>query len=823
MKMRPFHLFKLAAAAMLALPALAFAVPASSPYYTDTVNSYVQDQVSEDMSQLNGFLCFISAMAPNLLVNEGDYIALVDENTCFNDSSSSGSSTGGGQSNNTGTQYLSVQANSSRASNASPMQTKIWLDIASQIGTLNVPMYASASQAPSTKLPYGIFRMDYCQKLSTATSCDENIGYIDATKTGLAFYTSRQSGTYFNEFALQLSANSTNNSGSGIVIKTNNYNNIVTTSAIVFAHSPDYFYRDDGTTPQCFNRSTNYAAESAWRYGLYHADTGERFMHQSGFPVEYTYTSANTSGTGTAGETYNGYISYYGLWMPVTLEPNATVNQITYDTGTPVKTPYTLLQTGGKLTKYTTNYKSLTDLHKLPIWYYPYAYVAGPTSTGCYYDATTSTQYSSDCVMNAYQNYEIYWDKDANKFYVSSAYNSTTYNMEKLPSPLPVDNTAIVAADLYQWGLSGWSELVGGNFNIKATDFAQLATTTSATRVITQTQDVVYPKDFAAINTAGGLQCITDCPTKVQIDIYNTNGANYYDTPFTSPSYTYTFDGTYYNYTVPSYSTLINRSYTLDPSTGNLLDGGTAVTQSTTNTVYSGRLVTGTDMASIQTAKTTLCGTGCTYSQSDVDLLDTLGASYSYYVWETSSNSWNQMAFLLDSQQNTVTFYPPLQVTFDVPGTSTYENLSGTSVTLQYGEFGSLWGIPYKCVDLRSNTDCVYTGTFTPYDYQRWAPQFSIPFNTSTGVVTAAVSQGEIGSAEYVAQGTQFLVKALDKEIRLAKVPIGICTVLGLTEPINVTRLPSAADWIDPSTAIGTKPVLNPMPAPRVIHGVKQY
>lgn len=774
MRIHQLHLINIAIAAFIVFPTLALADPAdTTPYYTDITNSYVQDQVSQDMSEMNGFLCLIGAMAPNLMVNNKDYIALIDMNSCFTNGS-------GGQNTNKGIEYTAVQVDSSRASNTSPMQVKIWFDLPE----VYVPMYVSASQSPSKALPYGIFRMDYCVKQTGQASCEGQLGYIDATRSGLSFYTASNNGSYVRELALQLSSSSSSNSGSGVVVITDNANGNLTTTATVFAYSPDYFYRDDGTgDPQCFNRSSKYAEESAWRYGLYDASTGEHFQHQSGFPIEYTDISV------TPNVTYNGYIGYYGINMQVAVPSGATVNQITYNTNPPTKTPYTLLQTGGKLTKYSTIIKKLSDLHKIPIWFYTPSTSAIIVSGGSITSMTASTYY------------EIYWDNTAQQFFVSGQYNSTTSNMEPLTTSGSIANADMVTADQYGWGLSGWSQLVGGQFTIKGSDLALLVTNTSNTPVITQTQDIVYPQEFAEINDAGGLQCIGDCPTAAQISLYNGGAA----TPYVNAGW-------------GPFAALNNYTYTLNSTTGNLLDATSSpVVQTSTDInkqVYSGKLVTGTDMAKILLAKPSCASAPC-YSQSDVDLL----TSPVYYVWQTSSNSYDQMAFLLDSSNNTVIFYPPLPVNYSVPNLTKFGSLAGSTISLDYGEFGDLWGIPNKCIDITTNTDCVFAPATpaTLSNNQRWTPKFSIPFSLTEGIVTAGITQGT------TTKGTPFLVKALDKEIRLAKVPNNICLVLGLTKPVTIPKLASYLDWINPTNNVGTKPILSPMPAPSVIHGIKQY
>lgn len=788
MKSHLFHLIRLALGALIVFPTIVLAAPsASSPYYTDPVSSYVQDQVSNDMRQLNTLLCFLGGVAPQLMVNQGDYIALVDMNSC--ESSGSGS-----QNNNQGIEYYAVQANSTRSSNSSPMKSKIWLEFLEGSYTLYYPMYVTASQAPSKFYPYGIFRMDYCLTAtfaSTTVKCEDFVGFIEGSKTGLSYYTSSKNndGTY-DEVALQLSASSSSNSGSGIVVKSNNNSGVFETTATLFAYSDSYFYRDDGsssTSGQCFTRSLKNADESAWRYGLYYADTGERFEHQSGFPIEYLHTD---------GVTYNGYISYYGLSMSVTPSNGATINKISYDTNPPTKTAYNLLKTAGKLVKYSTNFnKTLADLNKLPIWYYSRSAMTINTISG----STTPTV----TVTPVNQYIEVYWDDSVGKkyFVVSGIYNPVTYNLEPLAVPGYLANLAIVT-DAGGSGVNGWSQLVGGYFSIKGTAFAALDTTLSATPVISQSQDVVYPKDFAAITAAGGLKCTGDCPTNATISSYNPD---FWATSFA----------------------LNNHNYALDAASGNLLDeAGLAVANTTSTTKYTGRLITGDDVNYITTFQKTACVSVPCYGQSDVDLLSNrLDGSgnpvpYSYYVWQSSTDYRDQMAFLYTGSDttNTVNFYSPLLVKYTVPNTTKYGTLAGSTATLEYDSFGSLWGIPNKCIDITNNTDCVFSGTPTPSANQRWTPNFSIPFSLTEGYVTADIDQLPL-----ISKGTQLLVKALDKEVRLAKVNNNICIVLGLSEPARIPKLASYADWINPEATVGTKTVLNPVPAPRVIHGVKQY
>jgi hypothetical protein len=69
----------------------AAAPPAGSAYNTDLQNSHVEDATSKGIGQVNMITCILGALKPDALVNQGNYIALVDEEKC-NAKGGSGSS-----------------------------------------------------------------------------------------------------------------------------------------------------------------------------------------------------------------------------------------------------------------------------------------------------------------------------------------------------------------------------------------------------------------------------------------------------------------------------------------------------------------------------------------------------------------------------------------------------------------------------------------------------------------------------------------------------------------------------------------------------------
>jgi hypothetical protein len=344
--------------------------------------------------------------------------------------------------------------------------------------------------------------------------------------------------------------------------------------------------------------------------------------------------------------------------------------------------------------------------------------------------------------------------------------------------------------------------MTGGDIGISSTDMASLS---GSTIVVMHTQDIVYPSSFAT-TFPNGLVCIENCPTAAAITASNTNCG----LPFDSTTTGWTFN---------SGRTPI--SYTLDATTGNLIDfpSGTAVVSTVSqssgqlgcnnnNGIQSGRLAIKADLdtnpAVTGRTQPTAFVSG-TYLPVDFDQLTT------YYQWQTGGNNWNQLSVLKDSN-GPVAFDPPLNVDFVVPTGVKFGSFAGAAFTLQYGGFGNLWGIPSTCIDVSTNAACLLNG-LTPNNMQRWTPQFSIP-NGSTVTI----------SGQTVTAATTYLVKALNKEVRLGTVS---CTGVTLTLPAaGSVILPTSSSWSDPSlststTYVGLKPTVTN--APQVIQGVKMY
>lgn len=742
-------------------PVLASAAPsASSAYITDAQSSFVADQTSEGINQVNMITCFMAAMKPDSMVNQGNYIALVDDTKCDAGGRDKVSNSSSGSSGSAASQYSTATVNSSRASNSNPMIGKVWVDENSEGQQMTIFVHASATDAPTSTNPYGTFRMDFCGKASGGSSCAFS-GFIDAGSTGLSYYETGSMGGGSRMIALTLNADgTTSGTGKMSIVQTGLPDSIFT-----FAYNSTFFRRDDGTNDQCFSRDATDAGTgfSVWRYGLYDADTGARITRNSGFPIEYT----------TGGTTYHGYMGYYGLWLPQdvlsTIASGATVQKITYGSGSATTADYTLVKAGGKLTKYTKGTKSLADIDQIRFTFFANSSTA-PSVWGATPAYAQGTQY------------EMYWDNTNSQFVITGyqSCGSSGCQVASLSSSVAVNNSYWTTN--YSYGIFGWSQSLGGEV------FINTASTPSASTVVTyRVQDLVYPSQYAAI---GNLYCITDCPTASGIAALLASSAS---TPFGSTAGNYS----------PTTSLV---TYTLNATTGNLVDSASATvtTASTSLTgqfqwgIRSGKLFPTSQASTVDAADSLTDGT---YNPWGVDALDV------YYIWETGPNGWNQFSAVKDSSGTFVQFDAPLNVNYTVPTGAAYGDYAGKTIVLQYNGFGDLFGIPGKCVNPITNE----AGDCATMTNARYVPEFAIPFSQTTGTVTNG--------------STTYLVKWLDREIRFAKKTVADCTAAGLSLPSGVT-LPTSAGLKDPSSAssdvyIGAKPTVTD--APRVIHGVVQY
>ncbi len=734
------------------LPLAAVAAPpATSAYVTDPQSSHVQDETSKEIGQVNVITCYISSMRPDALVNQGPYNALVDKNFCE-------AQGGGGSSSNPSTDYQAAVVDSTRATNMDPMRAKVWIDQNQNGQADRIYANLSATEGPSAANPYGVFRLDFCGKLlSGAAGCMES-GYLEGSSGGVSYYDIGQGGGGSSTTALQLTANGTT-SGSGEMLISMN----AQTSQFAFAYDASLFRRTDGTTDLCFSRDASDPATglSVWRYGLYDATSGAQVTRNSGFPLNFS----------SGGTVYQAFISYWGLSAPsdvlALMSNGSAVQKIDYSSSGSTATDYTLVRAAGKLTKHTRQATTLLAFDKIRF----NTWIGDATS---FYSGAAS-----------FTGYELYWDQANGVFKVTGQMTCGGSNGCVTVS-LPVEQSVDASFWVAQGGISGSSQSFGGEVFINLQGVSG-AVNAASVPVVYRSEDIVYPADMPAT-----LYCINDCPTAASLASYFAPGS-----VDASP-----FGATFNNSNLTPAGSVV--TYTADTAAVALVDGNAqdvffsdaaamANSPQYQNGVTSGHLIA--NLADAECAPAT--GMYCDNKAADLPV---------YYVWQTGANAWDQFAAVKDAMGAFVKFDAPLQVSFSVPAGAAYGPYAGTTMMLQYGGFGQLWGIPGTCVSPVDNSQVTCD---TPNS--RYVPAFVIPFDAAAGVV----HDGQ----------TPYLVKWLDREIRFANKDIATCAAAGLNVPTG-TVLPTASvlqDTTDPASGvyIGDRPTVTA--DPRVIQGEVKY
>ncbi|MEO8315962.1 MAG: hypothetical protein ABI645_14365 [Pseudomonadota bacterium] len=753
-------------AAPLLLASQAWALPpADSAYATDHQNSHVEDATSDGIGQVNMIMCIMSAMRAEAFVNKGPYNALVQESRCEPSGKSSGASSAASGDAAQATTYMTAVVNATRASNSDPMISKIWLSQEEEGHHTDIDVHVTASSAPTTANPYGVFTLFYCGHEAGSATCRMN-GVLEGGTGGIRYFSTESrddgQGLHTENVALKLNATGTTSGGGRMA-----FDDGQNSSAFDFAYDPNLYLRSDGGIPQCFSRDANDPATgmSVWRYGLYDETSGDRVNRNSGFPIDYVH----------GGETDHGYLGYYGLSLPAAamsaLQNGDTVQKVDYSGGqTAVKTDYTVLKAGGRLMKFTRQTSTLHQIDRVHI----NAFV-GMEGTNLFSGAHANVQY------------EMYWDDAAGNFKVTGEMNCGNGNGCQIQA-LPQEQTVSVSFWQNLPGVQGWSQSLGGEIFI-ALQGATGPVNSGSIQVVYRTQDLVYPSQFSSIPA---LYCVRDCPTPASMAAYFANGSSQ-----SSPFAAVTFNN--WNPAVPSAVV----TYQTDAAAALLRFGGQAVVFTDADALHqhpqyqwglrSGRLVANLSAAECSTGS----GTYCDWKINDADV---------YYQWETGSESHNQFAGVKDANGQFLIFDAPLQVSFHVPTGAAYGEFAGQNMVLQYGGFGDLWGLPGFCVSRDTNAMVSCEG-----ESSRYVPAFVIPNDTVTGRVTA----GE----------HSYLVKWLEREIRFAKKSLSVCSAAQLQLPAGIV-LPTSALLKSPANAnsdvyVGVKPVVTS--APRVIHGEIKY
>lgn len=330
----------------------------STPYYTDPLEVHVYDPSMEPLRIVNEILCMIGQTHYAEMVNQGPYIALVNNSLCSNDrSSETGNPSSGANAEDLETWIV----DSTRASADAEQIVSFWID--EEEGEFDDPMTIEArltiTEAKSDQHPFGIFHIDFAMK-DPDTRVTWGQGYLESL--------ARDDGRAEFQFGMQEAGNSWDRGESvHAVMNADGSSGFATLS-----HNCDGSEGESGTFEIAYDENHYQAVRTTtgeerclsrrdydnfvFRYGVYD-DNGARVeLENPGFGIKY-------------GNNVYGFAGYYGLWLPkeFDLVSGLTVRRSNNDGN---QATYTTVVVPGKLARHTREEISLREVRDAPLSYW---------------------------------------------------------------------------------------------------------------------------------------------------------------------------------------------------------------------------------------------------------------------------------------------------------------------------------------------------------------------------------------------------------------------------------------------------------------------
>ena len=505
---------------------------------------------------------------------------------------------------------------------------------------------------------------------------------------------------------------------------------------------------------------------------MYHTgtntDNGSRVEINSGFPIKASNNSVD----------YYGYIGYHGLWMPTEagVADNSTVYKLDFSGGSDqTGTSYTVRSWGGKLIKYTKNTITLGSIKNIPLNWYDNS--AGYEKR-VFWNGTNFT-------VDAYRNSSTDWQW--------ADMTTTTFTLN---------------ASNAEHGFHFYSQALGGDgqivlvYSTSTRGGGPTQQPTDASSVIFNTQEPVFPGDSVPTTLACYENCLNPDTIATGSDswgasssIYLSNkwlgwdnsanawamGSGRHDNASAADPYIYTWDNTTSGM-VLQYDNGTKTNVLLGSANSNLSWGA-----------RSGILFDNSTAANFTALQ-------CSWDNSKICPHKARGGLSTYYVWQTGPEAWDKLTVLVDSDNSSAKFDPPMVVkyTHGDNKSNSGKNYENAAFYLEYGGHGDLWGVPSFCVDAKTGAkvSCANDGS------TRWVPEFMIK-------KASLVTQVKDGS-------TQYLVKPLQVEQTMRKTSsTSVCADAGLS--LGGVSLPDSEPYSDPD--IGERPTVEGPPA--VVAGAK--
>lgn len=749
-----------------------------SDYDQDPVNTYVFDDSMESLGTVNMILCIMEQTAASELVNEGAYIALVNEDKCeqgAQQSSDTGQSSGANVS-----EYNTWVVESTRADDASPQVVKMW--VPGDEGPERDPMDAqtilvevSVDEGVSDANPFGQFTMNF-KGVVDASAFGGPAGFEVETMRGTLQTVENQSGQPqyrfinvggvdagvsdagfgFTEAVNVLMSNAAGTSGQAITSTQRSHEH----AGSVFTEGADYavaFDEDhllrgvDSTGNSTVDEQTCLARDSfdtaVWRYNLYHENggtyngaevtAGQRVEINGGFPFEW-------DSDGDSVDDSYGWMGYHGVWADgQTLADGTVVTR--YDYSNDTSEDITLNVSAGKAIYRSSNTANLSDFIGDEFRFFG----QHPGYSEYYGEWIITVVEGNAFIITGLMEWTDSGPVVSDSF--DHDYDSTTPEV-------------IAAADMFfndGENLWFWSEALGGDVV-----YVHDSTLAAAERTVTfYGREFLDPAHALFANGALTLYCYERCLkgglTQQEVDLATSD----YD---------------------------LYHSYQGSPLTYELTSANGKVT-----------LMDLSNNAEVSTVGLDLSAIGYDWGINTGEMLISplatpdepwrvFDESHSIH-FETGNNEWNRLVTATDVTGQVLRFDRPLQFVYshstanDANGSA---EQNGKTFLLNYSGIGDLHGFPWV-EDEESG---------------RWYSAVTL----ADGTVLESNA------------GTGFLVKGMEKEQTMQHVDLADCDALEVSTLLTDASfaLPTPSDISDVSFDLGDRPDVDD--APRVIEGVLQ-
>jgi hypothetical protein len=326
------------------LKLMKFAVPTAGDFITDTPEIYVFDESMEVLDLINEILCSIDQTRYAEMVNQGNYLALIDTALCGRREDHASEESDRSSAENQDFEEWIV--NSSREDNDSPQIVRFWVPgDGMEEGFDEIRCQITITEGKSAENPFGIFSADFAGYLSGVQTMTGNLSSVQNDDGNIEFEMFIDGGSFFQEETHAiLSPDGT--SGQAYALRFESFFGETFDYTVNVAFNETHYLSDFGDRTQCLDR-LNFR-NNVWEYNLYAAD-GSRVSRNSGIPIR-------------VGEEH-GWAGYYGIWLPdeISLENGMTV------TGEEGGADYTVFVGAGRLMKRTRQELTLEDFIGVPV------------------------------------------------------------------------------------------------------------------------------------------------------------------------------------------------------------------------------------------------------------------------------------------------------------------------------------------------------------------------------------------------------------------------------------------------------------------------